>query len=183
MANKDESWQASNGSSGDGGRKRSSTFSQMQSKGYLDRVKEKRREVSTVMMKLVIMTISYYKGERLKMLKAFSFWVMSLCRKGLVRKFILPIICASWESCRYGSLDSRTSTHCIIDNFLGNLHIPALGRLMINEDDGHNLLLWNTQDAASKCAIVINIFVHRMARVYKGGMKTGITPLLTLGSL
>ena len=72
MTNKDESWQVSNGSSGDGGRKRSSTFSQMQSKGYLDRVKEKRREVSTVMMKLVIMTISYYKGERLKMLKAFK---------------------------------------------------------------------------------------------------------------
>ena len=58
MTNKDESWQASNGISGDGGRKRSSTFSQMQSKGYLDRVKEKRREVSTVMMILVVMTIS-----------------------------------------------------------------------------------------------------------------------------
>ena len=72
MTNKDESWQASNGISGDGGRKRSSTFSQMQSKGYLDRVKEKRREVSTVMI-LVIMTISIYKEERLKMLKAFSF--------------------------------------------------------------------------------------------------------------
>ena len=50
MTNKDESLQASNGISGDGGRKRSSTFSQMQSKGYLDRVKEKRREVSTVMI-------------------------------------------------------------------------------------------------------------------------------------
>ena len=140
MTNKDESWQVSNGSSGDGGRKRSSTFSQMQSKGYLDRVKEKRREVSTVMMTLVIMTISY-KGKRLKMPKTFSFGVMSLRRKELVQKFILPIICASWESCRYGSLDSRTSTHCIIDNFLGYLHIPALGRLLINEDDGHNLLL------------------------------------------
>ena len=69
MTNKDESWQASNGSSGEGGRKRSSTFSQMQSKGYLDRVKEKRREVSTVMMILLII----YKGERLKLLKAFSF--------------------------------------------------------------------------------------------------------------
>ena len=69
MKNKDESWQASNGISGDGGRKRSSTFSQMQSKGYLDRVKEKRREVSTVMMILLII----YKGERLKLLKAFSF--------------------------------------------------------------------------------------------------------------
>ena len=38
--------QASTGSTGDGARKRSSTFSQMQSKGYLDRVKEKRREVT-----------------------------------------------------------------------------------------------------------------------------------------
>ena len=151
MTNKDESLQASNGISGDGGRKRSSTFSQMQSKGYLDRVKEKRREVSTVMMILVIMTISNYKGKRLKMLKAFSFGVMSLCKKGLVRKFILPIICASWESCRYGSLDSRTSTHCIIDNFLGNLHIPALGRLMINEDDGHNLLCISWQHVMCNC--------------------------------
>ena len=133
MTNKDESLQASNGISGDGGRKRSSTFSQMQSKGYLDRVKEKRREVSTVMMILVIMTISNYKGKRLKMLKSFSFWEINLRRKELVRMFILPIICASWESCRYGSLDSRTSTHCIIDNFLGYLHIPALGRLLIME--------------------------------------------------
>ena len=47
--------QASNGSAGDGARKRSSTFSQMQSKGYLDRVKEKRREVVIMMMIMIVL--------------------------------------------------------------------------------------------------------------------------------
>ena len=64
--------QASNGSTGDGARKRSSTFSQMQSKGYLERVKEKRREVLMIMITIMMQSKRYLETVKYRFQYSFT---------------------------------------------------------------------------------------------------------------